>query len=179
MYVGTFNDKKNQLGFLEHAARSLLARVPSAQLYFVGDLDPEQAPTPAGAERQRIGSGGSHPLRRLQRARGRLVLCVRRGLPRQPQRGARPGHDRRPRVGDARRLFRRQLGPRGPRGDVVWSAPSPARRGSRADGGASRAGGRGGSGLFHARAKRRGLSGSVRPARRSELNAESPNRDRP
>lgn len=41
-FIATFNDKKNQLGFLRSAIPLLAQRCPQAHTYFVGDFDPQR-----------------------------------------------------------------------------------------------------------------------------------------
>ncbi|MBK6517875.1 MAG: glycosyltransferase family 4 protein [Polyangiaceae bacterium] len=58
-YVGTFNDKKNQLEFIERAAGPLLSS-PERRLYFIGDFRPDADPYAskcrAAIERQGLSS---------------------------------------------------------------------------------------------------------------------------
>ena len=43
-FIATFNDKKNQLGYLSHAVPALAAQCPMAQTFFVGDFEPKTNP---------------------------------------------------------------------------------------------------------------------------------------
>ena len=43
-FIATFNDKKNQLGYLRHAVPVLSADCPAAQTFFVGDFEPKTNP---------------------------------------------------------------------------------------------------------------------------------------
>ena len=43
-FIATFNDKKNQLGYLCHAVPALSAHCPAAQTFFVGDFEPKTNP---------------------------------------------------------------------------------------------------------------------------------------
>jgi glycosyltransferase involved in cell wall biosynthesis len=43
-FIATFNEKKNQLGYLREAVLGLAASCPSAHTYFVGDFDPQRDP---------------------------------------------------------------------------------------------------------------------------------------
>ena len=40
-FIATFNDKKNQLGYLRHAVPALASHCPAAQSFFVGDFEPK------------------------------------------------------------------------------------------------------------------------------------------
>lgn len=43
-FIATFNDKKNQLGYLRHAVPTLSTHCPTAQTLFVGDFEPKTNP---------------------------------------------------------------------------------------------------------------------------------------
>lgn len=47
-FIATFNDKKNQLGYLREAVPTLAARYPSAKTFFIGDFEPKTNPYALG-----------------------------------------------------------------------------------------------------------------------------------